>query len=147
MLDKITMIISKALAENGIEADQQGETFWIDTEDGTIAFTVEYTDANGKEEDNTPVKVSPFSTMTITAEVDWDVDEDEDGELPDAVQTLTLNSQELFFADVLDAADIDETTWNLDEEMLEEYISDKLSDEMGFCHNGFTYTYKLDKGE
>lgn len=41
MKDKIEMIISKALAENGIKADQTGDTFWIDTEDGTISFTVE----------------------------------------------------------------------------------------------------------
>ena len=42
MKDKIEMIISKALAENGIKADQTGDTFWIDTEDGTISFTVDY---------------------------------------------------------------------------------------------------------
>lgn len=59
----------------------------------------------------------------ILTNIVWDVDEKEDLEnLPNEVE-ITLD-------------DVDEfDTW----EEISERISDKLSDEYGFCHNGFLF--------
>lgn len=82
---------------------------------------------------------SPFTKIKVTAQVDWDVDED-DGEAPDRdVQIEVYADPDMFNAGVID--DSDPLNWVLDEDALKELIGDKLSDEFGFCHKGFTYTF------
>ena len=60
-------------------------------------------------------------TKYIVENIDWDVDDYEElDDLPTQLTVLVPN----------------------DEEDPEEYISDYLSDEYGYCHNGFTYYKK-----
>lgn len=92
------------------------------------------------------VDIAPFTTMEISAKVDWDSDEG-DTDLPDRSQTLTLTADELKVNEVVDVGDIQDRCWTLDEDKLEEYVSDRLTDETGYCHNGFTFDYKINKGE
>jgi len=56
----------------------------------------------------------------IVTDIDWDTD----GEEVDLPDEMTVNVSE------------DE---ELEEDEIEEYISDKISDETGFCHFGFNY--------
>ena len=58
--------------------------------------------------------------------IDWDVDDKKDLEnLPTEVRCIVFNGA--------DVENID----NQDE--VEDYLSEKLSDDYGFCHNGFDY--------
>lgn len=152
MKDKIEAIIAKALAENGIKADQTGDTFWVDTDEGTLSFTVEYSEGDDNGEcDGRIADIAPFSTMTVTAKVEWDFDDDvrnsglapEEYGLPSKEQKLVFTADELKVNDIVDVGDIEDRVWALDEGKLEEYISDKLTDKTGFCHNGFDYNYKI----
>lgn len=110
-----------------------------------------FRDANG-ENDGRIADIAPFSTMTVTAKVDWDFDDDvrnsglapEEYGLPSKEQKLVFTADELKVNGVVDCGG---TVWALDEGKLEEYVSDKLTDETGFCHNGFTFDYKINKGE
>lgn len=99
--------------------------------------------------------IAPFTTMEISAKVDWDFDEDvlesrlapEEYGFPSKEQKLVFTADELKVNEVVDVGDIEDRCWTLDEDKLKEYVSDKLTDETGFCHNGFTFDYKINKGE
>jgi len=56
----------------------------------------------------------------LITDIDWDTD----GEEVDLPEEITVNVSE------------DE---ELEEDEIEEYISDKISDKTGFCHFGFNY--------
>lgn len=62
--------------------------------------------------------------------IDWDVDEEEDRKyLPTSIKNLVIWKE--YF--------IDEINSRFDQ-VVEEYISDYLSDTYEFCHNGFNFT-------
>lgn len=96
-------------------------------------------------------KIQPFAKLTVTAKVDWDFDEDvvnsglpfEEFGLPSAKQTIDFTADELKNEGIVDVGDIDEVDWQIDEDKLEDLISDRLTDDTGFCHNGFGFNYKL----
>ena len=55
----------------------------------------------------------------IISNIDWDIDEDDSPNLP---------TSEVY--------DLDDDT---EEDEIEDLVSDKLSDDYGYCHNGFSY--------
>ena len=102
----------------------------------------ELKEVNQCKENDEPVRVAPFSKMTVTAEVDWDAEENE--VKPNSIVVQTYTAEELKNAEVVDVGEIDDTGWYLYEQRLEDFVSEQLSDEYGFCHNGFSleYTFK-----
>lgn len=94
--------------------------------------------------DKNVCKIQPFAKLTVTAQVDWDFDEDVvNSGLPSAKQTIDFTADELKNEGIVDVGDIDEVNWLIDEDKLEDLISDRLTDDTGFCHNGFGFHYKL----
>ena len=63
----------------------------------------------------------------------WDVDDAGENDL-DAQEVLDTLPKETIVTITSDDADLD------DEVSIADYISDYLSDEFGFCHNGFEYS-------
>jgi len=71
--------------------------------------------------------------ITITVnDIDWDTDGDNSVELP----------KNMSFTATYEDLDIN-AEYNIQddcEDVIGEYVSDKISDETGFCHNGFSTT-------
>ena len=80
----------------------------------------------------------PFAKMHITANVNWDYD---DGDTPpDRLFEVTFTAQELV-ENVMALDNTDDDCWYLDEDKLDSYMSDYVTNFTDFCHNGLTYTY------
>ena len=77
-------------------------------------------DVNQCEENDGPVRIAPFSKMTVTAEVDWDAEEDE--VKPNSIVVQTYTAEELKNAEVVDVGEIDDTGWYLYEQRLEDFV-------------------------
>jgi len=74
----------------------------------------EYLDAHNK--------IINSSYSVLVTDIDWDIDEGDDCELP---KTIIVN---------LPYSEYDELE---SDDEIEEYISNKITDLVGFCHNGF----------
>lgn len=97
------------------------------------------------------VTVDAFKYMTVSAEVDWDFDEDvlnsglspEEYGLPSKEQTLYFDAKELESEGIVEVGETNKDEWWLNEDKLKEYISETLTEEEEFCHKGFTFSYTL----
>lgn len=87
---------------------------------------------------------APFKAVKVTCEVDWDL-EDEDspyrepkGYVPETVYTVDLKSEELQREGLM-RVDGRTGEYVVDESALanSDALSDKISDDAGFCHNGY----------
>lgn len=84
--------------------------------------------------------VYPFKRFNITAEVDWDFDEGDTP--PDPKFEVSFTPEKLMNEDILDKGDIEDINkWFIDEEKLEEFLGEYLSDSTAFCHKGFTFEW------
>ena len=106
-------------------------------------FLVEITEIDEISDDDCIVKLSPFQSMEVSAEVDWDADEEE---ICPTVKTI-IPSFALFDAGVLRESDDDPTIWLFNETKFVEWFGDDLSETYGFCHNGFTYRWGVKKNK
>ena len=79
---------------------------------------------------------APFKAVKVTCEVDWDL-EDEGCE-PETVYTVEFKSEELQREGLI-RVDGRTGEYVVDESALanSDTLSDKISDESGFCHNGY----------
>lgn len=87
---------------------------------------------------------APFEAIKVTCEVDWDL-EDEDspfrepkGYVPETVYTVELKADEML-ANGLMRVDKETGEYVIDNDALEDsdYLSDMITDDAGFCHNGY----------
>ena len=93
---------------------------------------------------------SPFKRLKVTvSNIDYDFDGLEDDEIEQAKSSLptsgTLNytADELFDNDVLSKDKDTGIDWILDRDALEELVSDSISDDSNFCHNGFNFRFSI----
>lgn len=80
---------------------------------------------------------APFEKIKVEAEVDWDVDDGD--EAPESEMVLEFTADELREADCLAEHDDANPSFVLLREPFEELLSETLTDESGFCNNGFSY--------
>ena len=80
---------------------------------------------------------SEFDALKVNATIDWDFDDGE--ECPDSEIEYVFSADEL--DNVAHCLNRDELDWIFDEEVFEQWFSDYITDQEGFCHNGFSYYY------
>ena len=87
---------------------------------------------------------APFKAVKVTCEVDWDL-EDKDspyrepkGYVPETVYTVELKADKMI-EDRLMWEDEETGEYVIDNEALvnSDYLSDMITDDAGFCHNGY----------
>lgn len=103
----------------GMDETQINDIFWFETD--YIAMLLGYRNWEHLEKGNDPIKIK-------CTNIEWDIDEDE--ETPDDLPT----SVEILLEDKDDIGDYLEAKESGDED---DFISNKLSDEYGYCVNGF----------
>lgn len=54
-------------------------------------------------------------------------------------------AEELFDLGIVEMDEIDHNKWLLDEDVLEELISDRITSDTEFCHNGFKFSYSVSR--
>ena len=96
--------------------------------------------------------LSPFSRLKVKVtdvdydfsdgDLDWSVSEKP--ELPTS-GTFDFMAEELFDLGIVERDEIDHNKWLLDEEVLEELISDRITSDTEFCHNGFKFSYSVSR--
>ena len=95
-------------------------------------------------------RFSPFSRLKVTVDnIEYDFD---DGDLDWSVSerpelpkkgTFDYAADELFDKGILTEDEETGIDWILDEDELEELISDRITSDTDFCHNGFTFRYSV----
>lgn len=94
-----------------------------------------------KEMEELIISYSPFTSMIVKAAVDWDIDEGEEGIARLYEEEFSADSlKELGFIEEDENCPID---WKFKEEKFKEWFSDHISDETGYCHNGFSFYYNV----
>lgn len=84
---------------------------------------------------------SPFKSIEVVADVDWEFDEGEEGVARRYVEEFSADRlKELGFLEVDDNSPID---WKFKEGQFQEWFCDHISDETGYCHNGFCFYYTV----
>lgn len=93
---------------------------------------------------------SPFKRLKVAVSgIDYDFDGLEDDEIEQAKSSLptsgTLDyvADELFDKGVLSKDNDTGIIWILDRDALEELVSDRISDDSNFCHNGFNFSFSI----
>ena len=101
----------------------------------------EGTDTN--EESTAPnhniVQYSPFKRLKVTAEVDWDIDPNDDY-YPDRSFGMVITSEFLQASGIITDNEEDPTVWDFDETAFKEWFGEYLTSYTDFCHKWFTYT-------
>ena len=95
-------------------------------------------------------RYSPFKRLKVSvSNVKWDFDGMDEAEkeatkkgLPDA-GVIEWTARELFDQEVLDIDEDVPTDWLLDEDKLEELVSEKITNDSEFCHKGFSMRYSV----
>ena len=95
-------------------------------------------------------RFSPFSRLKVTVEnVEYDFDGMEADEIEQAKfdlpkkGTFDYAADELFDKGILTEDGETGIDWILDEDELEELISDRITSDTDFCHNGFNFRYSV----
>jgi hypothetical protein len=95
-------------------------------------------------------RYSPFKRLKVTvSNVEWDFDGMDEAEEEAARKSLPAGGviewtpRELFDQEVLEIDEDVPTDWLLDEDKLEELVSEKITDDSEFCHNGFSMRYSV----
>lgn len=95
-------------------------------------------------------RFSPFSRLKVTVEnVEYDFDGMEADEIEQAKSdlpkkgTFDYAADELFDKGILTEDEETGIDWILDEDELEELISDRITSDTDFCHNGFNFRYSV----
>lgn len=96
-------------------------------------------------------RCSPFKRLKVTiSDIDFEFDEmspDEveqmRGELPSTSGTLDYAADELFDNGVLSKDKNTGTKWVLDRDALEELVSDRITSDSEFLHNGFHFNFSI----
>ena len=88
---------------------------------------------------------APFKAIKVTCEVEWDLDDDfpwEEGKdnkdrVPSKNYTVELDAQELLDEGLI--SNSQDGRYAIDEDAIihSEVLSDALTDDAGFCHNGY----------
>ena len=93
---------------------------------------------------------SPFSYLKVYVfDIDYDFDGMDDDEIEQTKSelptdgNLEYSAEELFDYSVLSKDGVNSTEWIIDNDALEELISDYITDNTGFCHNGFRFRFSI----
>ena len=98
-----------------------------------------------------PNRYTPFSRLKVSvSDIDYDFDgmdyeeiEQVKSELP-TFMNLEYSVDELLDYDVL-SKDDNSTEWIINRDALEELISDRITSDTDFCHNGFSFMFSIVK--
>ena len=82
-----------------------------------------------------PVLKMPFENLKVTCDVDWDCDEEDKGNVPDRIYTLNIPYDTLYAIGALYCIDNERREILMD--YLENYLTDELSNDSGWCHKSF----------
>lgn len=94
----------------------------------------------GDDEECDPL-YSPFNSIEVVADVDWDIDEGEEGIARQYKEEFSADRlKELGFIEEDENCPLD---WKFKEGDFKEWFSDHISDETGYCHNGFSFIYTV----
>lgn len=94
----------------------------------------------GDDEEWNPI-YSAFNSIEVVADVDWDLDEGEEDIARQYVEEFSADSlKELGFIEEDENCQND---WKFKEEKFKDWFSDHISDETGYCHSGFSYSYTV----
>lgn len=95
-------------------------------------------------------RYSPFKRLKVAVSaIDYDFDGLEDDEIEQVKSslptcgTLDYAADELFDNGVLTEDGDDGTDWVLDRDALEELVSDRITSDSEFCHNGFNFRFTI----
>ena len=100
----------------------------------------EHEENEGDDEECDPL-YSPFNSIEVVADVDWEIDEGEEGVARRYVEEFSADRlKELGFIEEDENCPVD---WKFKEGQFKKWFSYHISGETGYCHKGFSFYYTI----